>query len=1029
MAPVPQRARRGTIITAKCALPPVTDRLVERRRLDRLIRSLVDDHQVVTVCATAGSGKTTAVVEAVGRCGLPVAWLTVDETDRAPGRLLTYLEASLAIHVPAADGVATRALRQHVAHREAAGLLSEAVGTTSVLLVLDELERLGSSPGALAVLSSLLRYRPPSLRVILVSREELAIDLGPGAAFGQAVALGDADLAFTVKEAATALAQAPDPGIDPVAAVEATGGWVAGILFEAWRSAEHVVGIGGEADPLHGYLASQVLDALGDDERELLVSTSLLTEVTAGSARALGQERALAVLAKLRNRHLPATFDAGGTTMRCHPRFREYLLTLLERRGPSEVAELRRASGDRLAGEGHFEDAVEEYLLAGAPELALAAADGALEAVVERLDFPVAERWLRALRPVAMPGNETLARTELMLAIAQERYGEGARIADRLAAAGELEPLVHGSFQAATMLAWCYWHVGRLEAARAVVAAAEAAGHERVDVLYDMFSLVDDAEKVPGPGPALTGGPLDALIMRVRYARGKLRELDAFPASPWAAAVSAPWRIGTLRALGRTEQALELYSSGGLSDGAPVWYHAMVEPELLLDLGRLEEARAALDRGRVLIDRSESIAFAVLGGLIEVKLELRLANDGARAASLLAALAARPESKRFGFLVEEIATWIGMLLLRRGESRAAVRVLRDAVATMVRNERILELPTAGVLLAEAEWRLGHKAAASRAAEIARAAARRQGSDHVLLQALADFPSVLARQVEVERAAVAGTGDWAERPWAALAEALASSTANAAKAGRNSAASRSVRIRVCDLGPTRIEVEGAEVRPRIRKSCELLAYLAGRGAVAVERDELLGALFEGRADTSARSYLRQAVYRLREVLPAGAGPRFQGSRLCLGEHVVLDSACARAEAALEESAGADEPDRLDRLVAAIAGLEAGEYLAGVRSTWVEDRRARIAEELVSARHEAASLALLTGNLVEAKRLATAVLERDPFREATWRLLMRAAKAAGDEDGVLLTYRRCKEILNELGAAPGPSTRSLLASLRR
>ena len=37
--------------------------------------------------------------------------------------------------------------------------------------------------------------------------------------------------------------------VDPRSVVEATGGWVTGVLFEAWRSRDHVGGSGGEADP------------------------------------------------------------------------------------------------------------------------------------------------------------------------------------------------------------------------------------------------------------------------------------------------------------------------------------------------------------------------------------------------------------------------------------------------------------------------------------------------------------------------------------------------------------------------------------------------------------------------------------------------------------------------------------------------------------------------------------------------------------------------------------------------------------
>jgi len=1016
---VPLQSRPAAIIHNKCRVPPVSERLVERHRLDHQIGELVSAHNPVTVYATAGSGKTTAVVQALGSFALPAAWLTVDETDAAPGRLLTYLEAALAIQVPEVSGVATWALRQSVPHREAAGLLAESVGERPTLLVIDELERIASSADALAVIAAFVRYCPPALHVILVSRQELALDLGTRALLA-AAALDERDLAFTVEEAAKALPPARSSGIDPAEAVEATGGWVTGVLFEAWRSEDHVVGIGGEADPLHGYLGSQVLDQLSSEERDFLISTSLLTDVTATKARALGQPGAATLLAGLRTRHLPVTWEPDGRTMRCHTRLREYLVTLLERKQPPDVAVLRCAYGALLEDEGHFEDAVEEYLRAGAPELALHAAEGALDAVVARLDFSVAERWLHALRSVAPPGDGTLTRAELMLAIAHERYGEGARIADRLVAVGKLGSVVRSSFRAATMIAWCYWHAGRLDESRAVVAAAEAAGGgPRIDVLHDMFTLVDDHKADSGPGPELDGGPLDALILRVRYARGKLPGLADSPVLPWAAAVSAPWRVGTLRAMGHTAEALELYGADGLAEWAPVWFHAIVEPELMIDLGRPTEARAALERGRVLIRESESVAFEMLNRLIETKLELRLAGDHERAWAVLQVLEAMPEARTFGFIAEQISTWAGMVLLRRDEDVAAARRLRRSVRTMVRNERILELPTAGVLLAEAESRLGNAKAAARAAAVALAAAARQGSNHILLQALDDFPAVLAREVEAEH--------HADSIWHELGRALMSRGTSAVHVAPND---RAVQIVVFlhDLGPPRLVVDGVEVRPRIKKSYELAAYLAARGCTEVERDELLGALFDGRADESTRSYLRQAAYQLREVLPDGAGPSFEASRLRLGPEVMLQSQSEKVEELLARAARVGESERYELLSAAIASLDSGEYLAGIDSPWVEARRARLGHESADARHEAAKLACAAGRYRDAERLANTVLRDDPYREATWRVLMRVAHATGDDDRVLEVYRRCARTLGELATAPTASTRELLGALR-
>jgi len=83
------------VIRRKVAVPPQPERLVGRPRIDRLLAELIESHGLVWVCATAGAGKTTAVIEALPLLDRHVAWLTLDDTDAAPGRLVTYLEAAL----------------------------------------------------------------------------------------------------------------------------------------------------------------------------------------------------------------------------------------------------------------------------------------------------------------------------------------------------------------------------------------------------------------------------------------------------------------------------------------------------------------------------------------------------------------------------------------------------------------------------------------------------------------------------------------------------------------------------------------------------------------------------------------------------------------------------------------------------------------------------------------------------------------------------------------------------------------------
>lgn len=1000
----------GQFIRRKVALPPPPQRLVPRERIDRLLAELVEAHPLVWVCATAGAGKTTAVSQALRLIERPVAWLTLDDTDAAAGRLVTYLEAALASQVGATRGVASRALAGKLPHTEAAGLLAEAVGDDPLLLVVDELERIAESREALAVIGALLRYAPSAMRVVLISRREVSIELDSAAVLGGSVTVSEADLAFRATEAAQALAHAGRADIDPTHAVEATGGWVAGVLFEAWRSGEHVAGMGGEADALHGYLSSQILDRLSPEDREFLITTSVLDDVTAERAEALGEAGAAVRLVSLRGKHLPVAWRDDGHSMRCHARLREYLLERLARRGGDSVRRVRAAHAQLLVDEGHHEDAVEEFLRARMPERALAPAERAIGQVIDRLDYAVAERWLAEL-----PGDNasTLAVAEMMLALGREDYARCGRVADRLHMASERQRLARESPRAAAMMGWSYWHLGRWRDAQEVVSAA--GDSPEIEAVRFTLNLVDHRLGGERPiEPVLSGSPLDALVVRVAYAHGRLRMLADAGASGWAAAVTEPWRIGLLRASGHPEQALELYQQAQAGGWAHVWLHAMVGPEILIDLGRADDARAAVLHGRELTRTSGSLVFVMLNELIEAKMEIRLNHDPEAALAVLDRLEDRKAATEYRFIGEQADLWRGFALLAQDQDEAARVHLERAVATMTASGRQLELPTAAVYLSEARWRGGDEDGADAASGLAQDAARFHGSNHYLLLALADFPAVLARGIDSQPRV--------NSPWHELGRAL-----RAQDVAVELAFSAALDLR--EFGEPAILVDGAPAaRPRIAKSYELLAYLTSRARPEASREELLTALFDGRSDESARSYLRQALHQLREVLPEEARLVSDSSRVAFEESLRVSSESVRFETMLAEAARLQGEARLEALVAALAIPERGEYLPGIGSAWAEQRRAWIAELVADARQDAAELAFAAGRYPEATRLVDAILDEDPFREGAHRLGMRIAGAIGDEDRVITAYRRCERALGELGIAPASSTRRLLETLR-
>jgi DNA-binding SARP family transcriptional activator len=354
------------------------------------------------------------------------------------------------------------------------------------------------------------------------------------------------------------------------------------------------------------------------------------------------------------------------------------------------------------------------------------------------------------------------------------------------------------------------------------------------------------------------------------------------------------------------------------------------------------------------------------------------------------------------------------MLLHEGQDDEAAIRLRSAVSSMVAADRLLMLPAAAVYLAEAEWRAADEEAADHAADVALEAASRQGSSHLLLQALAAFPAVASRRIDAEPG-----GD---SRWHDIGRALKVQ-------GVPLQAEASVRIVLREFGQAAITVNGEEVRPRIAKSYEVLAYLAVSPDHSAQRSELLDALFDGRADDAAGAYLRQAINQLRQVLPAGASLIVERGAVQLGDGTMVQAESRELEARFAEAARMQGQERLDAVRAALTIVDRGEYLPRCRSGWVSDRRERLAELATDARQDAADLAFATGRYVEAEQLAKQVIDAQPYREATWCLMMRIANARGDQDGVLTAYHRCAEALGDLQTAPTKTTKRLLDQLRR
>lgn len=995
-------AQAPPLVTRKFVVPGLSDVHVPRPRLHQLLVQAFDRYRIVAVTATAGAGKTTAVIEAVAMAGRPVAWLSVDHPDTSPGRLLTYLSAAVAHLAPQVPELVQRAMATGIPHPEVAGILAEAIPDDRSVVVLDDVERLKDAVGPWSVIDAFARYLPGTL--VLVGRTVITGDLLDLPGRPVVTAVGDPDLAFTQTEAAEVLRRLNGPSCDPASVVAATGGWVAGVVFGSQLPTASV------SDPLHGFLAEQVLGRASAEVQDLLITTAVLDSVDAQRAHALGVEDAAYRIDMLRKVHLPGVWDAGQRIFTPHPRFREFLLDRLQRRPAAEVARLHAAHARALMDAGDCEAAVEEFLAAGCDADALDAARHAVGAVVDRADLDVAQRWLDALQPhesVCQPSELTVAR--LGIAVMTDDYRLGAELADELVAAGTRAGLAAQSDRAATLMAWSYAQVGRLDDVVDVIesAASTPALHS---IEYGVALM--SSQRAVACSPPLSGGPVDAFVYECDYFRGRLTAFHAQGSSRWVQTVVGPYRIAALRARGHTQAALDAYRAHRSRLGR-LQLQTFIGPEVLIDAGELDEARETLEIGAAASARAGAAFNEMLTLVVRAKLAARYEHDPEVALAHLATFDARPTVQHSWCARELAGVWRGLALLKLGRDEEAARSLRRTVSAMRAAGGLLELPTAAVYLGEAEWRLGNEAAADQSADIAEAAANEQGSNHLLLQALSDFPGVASRRMDVEPGR--------DTAWHELGQSLSINRPGAAAAYDSDA------VIFTDMGPPAVSFGGRTVRPRMTKAYELLAFLLVQPERSAPRDRIVAALFDGHVDQVARTHLRQVLRWLRVLLPGDDPLVTDRHTVAIAPQLVIQCDSRRIEQLLGEAPRHRERVRTATLLEALALHRRGGFLPEVDSSWVLERRRILDSAALDAQFTLASHLYRVGDLVEAGRHVEAALRVEPFRESAWRLRMRIARELGDLDAVLAAFRACEKALNEIGLAASPITRRLLIDL--
>jgi LuxR family maltose regulon positive regulatory protein len=408
------------------------------------------DPLMTAVFAPPGFGKTTLLSSWArhhrGQAGGGrIAWVGLDAADNDPVRLRTGILVAL---TNADDG--DRSGAEDPCPLIAATSQTEDAFVTSLVdvvgrrpgptwLVLDDFQVL-RDPQALHPVESLLRHRPPNLRLVVSGRTKPMFPLQRLRVAGELREIDANDLAFSCNEVREVLAGygvslAPE---DLSRLMETTEGWPAAVRLAAQAlrdSADHseTVGTFAETDRVVAeYLAGEVLSEIPVGLHEFLRGTSVCDRFTAELATALTHRPdAAAVLDWLECFSALISRDTvDGTSYRCHPLLRAYLRAELRRRDSSMVTALHRTAAGWFVANGEPARALRHAADGRDGELAASLlAEHGLALVLEGKVSPL--RRAGAVLPAAVAGSPAMS---LILTLADLMAGE--RVAAELRLSG-----------------------------------------------------------------------------------------------------------------------------------------------------------------------------------------------------------------------------------------------------------------------------------------------------------------------------------------------------------------------------------------------------------------------------------------------------------------------------------------------------------------------------------------------------------------------------------------------------------------
>jgi LuxR family transcriptional regulator, maltose regulon positive regulatory protein len=280
------------MLLTKLHIPHAGNKIVHRPVLyEKLNIGL--NRKLILISAPAGFGKTTIVSDWIAQNKFPAAWFSLDTGDNDPAEFLSYIISGIqSLHSAFGEGALKllNSPNRPSVESIASLLINEILNINkNFLLVLDDFHLIRSNE-VLKLVSFLLEHIPDNIHVVILTRSDPALSLSRLRSQLQLVELRSSDLSFSANEISLLFNKKLKLGLSPddVYCLETkTEGWIAGLQLTVLSMqgcadiSKFIQDLNGDNRYIMDYLMEEVLKIQTEDNKEFLLQTSILEQMSA----------------------------------------------------------------------------------------------------------------------------------------------------------------------------------------------------------------------------------------------------------------------------------------------------------------------------------------------------------------------------------------------------------------------------------------------------------------------------------------------------------------------------------------------------------------------------------------------------------------------------------------------------------------------------------------------------------------------------------------------------------------------------